>query len=250
MTMCSAELAVKDFSENGERYYEDIFSAVEKFASDLKAPFSVRRNDDFSRLCVVSPYDGEAVCNALFDAGYVAETFFDDETVFIVTCRTCKGAGHHVRRLSPAERIERQRTQRQQFDREQLAAGHVPLAGAYTERSATDELSPEAFAHLAQRCPKPCKTCLGLGIEPCRKCKGTGQITERERDEDGEIVETEVNCPTCHGTATQPCRRCDGSRLAPLCKKCGGTGVVMGKAKNDLPAQLERCRSCKGEGRK
>ncbi len=172
------------------------------------------------------------------------------KTVFIVTCRTCKGAGHHVRRLSPAERIERQRAQRQQFDREQLAAGHVPLAGAYTERSATDELSPEAFAHLAQRCPKPCKTCLGLGIEPCRKCKGTGQITERERDEDGEIVETEVNCPTCHGTATQPCRRCDGSRLAPLCKKCGGTGVVMGKAKNDLPAQLERCRSCKGEGRK
>ena len=85
MTMCSAELAVKDFSENGEKYYEEIFAAVEKFASDLKAPFSVRRNDDFSRLCVVSPYDGEAVGKALFDAGFVAETFFDDETVFIVT---------------------------------------------------------------------------------------------------------------------------------------------------------------------
>lgn len=85
MTMCSAELAVKDFSENGERYYEEIFAAAEKFASRLKGPFHVRRNDDFSRLCVVSPYDGEAIGKALFEAGFVAETFFDDETVFIVT---------------------------------------------------------------------------------------------------------------------------------------------------------------------
>ncbi len=217
------------------------------------------RAEEVAQLCL-PPADAQPVADApclvchgagkttAEDRGVQSST--TGKTPFVVTCRVCRGTGHHVRRLAPAERLERQRAQRQRFDREQLAAGHVPLAGAYAERGAADALAPEAFARLAQRCPKPCKACLGLGIEPCRKCKGLGKVTERERGDDSEAVETEANCPTCHGTATQPCRRCDGARLAPLCKKCGGTGATMGKAKKDLPARLERCRSCKGEGRK
>lgn len=171
-------------------------------------------------------------------------------TAFIVCCRTCDGIGRQIRPLSPAERAACQRTRRQRFDREQLAAGHVPVAGAYAERGATDALSPEDFARLAQRCPRPCKVCLGLGTEPCRKCKGRGKVIGRIRETNGEDAETEVTCPICDGTATQPCRRCEGGRLAPLCKKCGGTGVTTAKAGRDVPAHSKRCPSCKGEGRR
>lgn len=178
------------------------------------------------------------------------QTATTGRTRFVAQCRACKGEGHLVRDLLPEERLQRQRTQRQRFDREQLAAGHEPVAGGYVARGMAEGLLPDEFAQLAKTCPRPCKTCVGLGIAPCRKCKGTGKITERTRDDDGEVAETEVTCPTCRGAASQPCRRCQGEGLLPICKKCGGMGTALGKSRDNEPVPVERCRSCKGEGRR
>lgn len=86
MTMCSIELAVKRFLSEGEKIYDDIFSAVGSFASALRAPFTPEKTDDFSRLVVSSPYDGAAVADALFTRGFVVETSFENKVVLIVTC--------------------------------------------------------------------------------------------------------------------------------------------------------------------
>lgn len=171
-------------------------------------------------------------------------------TRFMAKCPACKGEGHLVRELLPEERLQRQRTQRQRFDREQLASGHEPVAGGYVAHGIAEGLPPDDFARLAKTCPRPCKTCLGLGIAPCRRCKGTGKITERVRNDKGETIESEILCPACRGSASQPCRRCQGEGLLPLCKKCNGMGTTLGKRRDNGPAPVERCRACRGEGRR
>lgn len=85
MTMCTMENAIREFSERGEEYYENIRRAVGDFAESLASPFSVVKTDDFSRLTVTSPYDGRAVERALFARGFAAETACGDAVVFIVT---------------------------------------------------------------------------------------------------------------------------------------------------------------------
>ncbi|MEG1788186.1 MAG: hypothetical protein RR268_03070 [Kiritimatiellia bacterium] len=214
------------------------------------------------------PLTAEAICleckgsgkRAVADKGLRSAT--TGKVTFLVTCQFCHGAGHYVRNLLPNERLERQRQARQTYDRVQLAAGRIPLAAAYMDREAATALAPEAYARLAMRYPRTCIACWGLGSEPCRKCKGTGKIVERKRavvssrnessrnNVDEEPQEEVVVCPSCHGSAVQKCRKCAGDGLAPCCKKCKGTGVMMKKAKRDLPAHLERCSSCEGEGRK
>lgn len=178
------------------------------------------------------------------------QTSTTGRTRFLAKCHACKGEGHLVRDLLPDERLQRQRAQRQRFDREQLAAGHEPIAGGYVARGMAEGLPPDDFARLAKTCPRPCKTCFGLGIDPCRRCKGSGKTTERVRDDKGETLETEKPCATCRGTGSQPCRRCQGEGLLPLCKKCDGMGIAPGKSRNNEPVPVERCRSCKGEGRR
>ncbi len=170
---------------------------------------------------------------------------------FLVTCRTCEGRGHLRRALRFNERLERQQARLQDFLSQHLAACHVPIAGCYVAREVAETLKPLAYARMALSHPAPCKACYGLGLEACRKCKGEGSVIERERDpETGKRVERTLPCPTCFGRSSQPCRRCDGEGLRPLCKRCDGTGVQMSKAKRDTPEQPERCRTCKGEGRR
>ena len=85
MTMCSILNAVEDFKNNGQRYYTDIFYAVENFKNALLSPYKVEKNDDFSRLVVSSPYVGEEVYKAIFDRNFVPEMSFENKVVFIVT---------------------------------------------------------------------------------------------------------------------------------------------------------------------
>jgi len=185
------------------------------------------------------------------DRGIRSETA-SKKTVFTLTCRTCSGRGRFTRPLRPDERIERQRTTWQTFTREQLALGRIPVGAAYAERGSTDALAPEDYARLAQRYPKRCAACFGLGFEPCRKCKGSGEILERPRDASAKAKPEEiaVGCPECSSTGKVPCKKCAGEGLAPLCKRCNGTGVADVKAKKNLPAHTERCKTCRGEGRR
>ncbi len=167
-----------------------------------------------------------------------------------VTCNDCKGKGKLHRELSAEERLRLQRTRRQQFDQACLQKGLVPVGGGYMPREAADALDPTAYAAQALAHPKPCTTCLGLTTEPCRKCKGEGVITSRDTYSNNRHDVVTETCASCYGRGTQPCRRCDGEGFAKLCKKCQGTGTQMSRATKKKPATLERCRSCKGEGRR
>ncbi len=85
MTMCSIESAVNDFSINGEKYYGDILAAVNEFKNALRAPYKTLVADDFSRLTVISPYDGKALEKAVFDRGFACEASEKNAVIFIVT---------------------------------------------------------------------------------------------------------------------------------------------------------------------
>ncbi len=167
-----------------------------------------------------------------------------------VTCNDCKGKGKLVRDLSAEERLQMQRAQRQKFDHACLQEGLIPVGAGYMTREAADALPPTDYATLAQTHPKTCSSCFGLKIESCRKCKGKGHIRERDTRSNRRDEMIEVPCPTCHSRGTQTCRKCDGEGYAKLCKKCQGTGTQMTRATKKKPATLERCRSCKGEGRR
>ncbi len=167
-----------------------------------------------------------------------------------VTCKECKGRKKLVRELSMDELRQMQQTARQGFDKECLQKGLIPVAGGYMTRAEADALAPEAYAALAHSHPKACTACLGLKREMCRKCKGEGVLLHREKDAKGREEIIEETCKTCTRRGSVPCRKCEGEGLLKLCKKCQGTGTQMTRATKKKPATLERCRSCKGEGRR
>ena len=82
--LCTIERAVKDFAENGERYYEKVFASLDTFGQTLQAPYLVVKNDDRTRLVIRSPYDGSALYDAIAEKGFVAEMSYEDRVVFIV----------------------------------------------------------------------------------------------------------------------------------------------------------------------
>ena len=86
MIMCSVQNAIADFEKNGQRYYTDVFYAVENFKNALLSPYKVEHSDDYSRLVVSSPYDGEEVYKAIVDRNFVPEMSYANKVVFIVTC--------------------------------------------------------------------------------------------------------------------------------------------------------------------
>ncbi len=166
-------------------------------------------------------------------------------------CPLCRARGRVTRKLTVTERLERQRQQRAAFDRAQLAAGLVPIAGGYAPRDHLAQLSPEAYAELARKAPRACKACAGLGQELCRGCRGLGGKTVSQKQEDGKKTQEKEICAKCSGSGALTCRACNGSGLLPLCKKCQGTGVVTARAiKGQTEGTLERCRACNGEGRR
>ncbi len=167
-----------------------------------------------------------------------------------VTCNDCKGKGRLVRPLTPQEQLRMQRAQRQTFDTQCLSQGLIPVGNGYMSREVADALSPEAYATLAHAHPKPCSTCLGLKTEPCRKCKGERFIKSRDHYNDGHEAIIEEPCPQCSARGTLPCRKCEGEGLLKLCKRCQGTGIQISRATKKTAAAPERCRSCKGEGRR
>ncbi len=202
------------------------------------------------------PLFGETPCPTCHGSGRetVEDTGVQAQNIvrakLVRTCRSCRARGRTVQRLTFAERLERQKTQRLRFDTEQLAAGNVPLAGGYIKPGTADLLSPEAFAKLAHQCPKPCKACWGLGMEMCRSCRGTGSTLERMRNKDGEQLIKKVPCQACSGTGTQSCRKCSGTGALPFCRKCSGTGITHARSRDGSPGASERCKNCRGEGRR
>lgn len=84
MVLCSIERAIKDFSENGRKYYGDIEREVKKARRILKFPFYCEENDDFSRLVITSPFDGKSLYNKLVERGFCAETAYKNKVVFII----------------------------------------------------------------------------------------------------------------------------------------------------------------------
>lgn len=83
MTICSMEKMLGDFAENGEKYYSEIKSKVDEFEKNLPPPFSLLKNDDFSRVVILSPYTG--LGKYLEDRGFVPETEVANGVVLIVT---------------------------------------------------------------------------------------------------------------------------------------------------------------------
>ncbi len=166
-------------------------------------------------------------------------------------CPLCRARGRVNRKLPISERLERQKQQRATFDRAQLAAGLMPIGGGYAPRDFLAQLSPEAYADLARKTPRACKACAGLAQESCRSCRGTGEKTVSSKQADGKRAQQKEICAKCSGAGALTCRACNGSGVLPLCKKCQGTGVATAKAGKGQPAgTLERCRACKGEGRR
>ncbi len=84
MTMCSIERAIDLFEKDGERLYDEVLEEVGKFVSAVKSPFSVKKTQDPTRVVLTSPFDGGAVEEALRNEGFVAETTFGRDVVFIV----------------------------------------------------------------------------------------------------------------------------------------------------------------------
>lgn len=166
----------------------------------------------------------------------------------LMVCPRCHGKGKSARATIAGEKIEAWRSTRQAFEREQLAAGLVPIGAAYADRAELAALSPEDYAHLAHTYPAYCKSCLGLKFTPCRRCKGTGQ--GKPAKEPASATALPPSCEACKGTGEEFCRTCQGSGLRPLCSRCSGTGVVDGRPKKGEEPFTERCRSCKGEGRR
>lgn len=166
----------------------------------------------------------------------------------LMVCPRCHGKGKSARATIAGEKIEAWRSTRQAFEREQLAAGLVPIGAAYADRAELAALSPEDYAHLAHTHPAYCKSCLGLKFTPCRRCKGTGQ--GKPAKEPASATALPPPCDVCKGTGEEFCRTCQGSGLRPFCSRCSGTGVVDGRPKKGEEPFTERCRSCKGEGRR
>ena len=84
MVLCSIERAIKDFSENGRKYYRDIENEVKKARRILKPPFYAEENDDFSRFVITSPFEGKSLYNKLVGCGFCAEMAYNNKVVFIV----------------------------------------------------------------------------------------------------------------------------------------------------------------------
>lgn len=175
-------------------------------------------------------------------------------------CTVCFGAKHLVRALTYDERLTKQRAQRRAFDNEQLANGLVPIASAYIDRETLSKLSPEEHARFCHLYPRACQVCQGLGVIACKDCRGKGYTLVREkvieleahykREQKATYHEVKRACKTCVGTGMLPCKKCAGDGLAALCSRCNGTGLQEKRGKKDAPAELIRCASCNGEGRK
>lgn len=84
MIMSSIDYAFSEYKIYGRVYYNKIFQAVENFKKSLPAPFTVVKNDDFSRLVISSPFDGKVIYNTLAKMGIYAEMYYENLTVFIV----------------------------------------------------------------------------------------------------------------------------------------------------------------------
>ena len=166
----------------------------------------------------------------------------------LMVCPRCHGKGKSARVTTAGEKIEAWRSTRQDFECEQLAAGLVPIGAAYADRAELAALSPEDYALLAHTYPAYCKSCLGLKFTPCRRCKGTGH--GKPAKDPALAFALPPPCDVCKGTGEELCRTCQGSGLRPLCSRCSGTGVVDGRPKKGEAPFTERCRSCKGEGRR
>ncbi len=98
MTMCSIERAIELFCKDGEKIYDEVLSAVKEFASSIKKPFSVKSTADPTRVVLTSPFDGGAVERALFEKGFVAETTYGSDVIFIVNSNNYR----HLAELSEA----------------------------------------------------------------------------------------------------------------------------------------------------
>lgn len=202
---------------------------------------------------------------------------------FQVTCLTCNGSGKLVRTYTPAERLELQERRLTRTANEQLSEGNLPVGAAYLPAAEANALSPEAYAAIAREHPLLCDKCFGLGYACCKKCDGTGkkdaekERKRREREAErekrrskGRVIHTAtashphagedtfaaaqrgetLACETCLGKGRTPCTACDATGLLEICNKCKGIGVERKPARNKRPATVERCRSCKGNGRR
>lgn len=84
--LCSIEWAVNEFENKARAYYEEMHSLINEFKLSIKdTPFSVLNTNDFSRLVIVSDYDGGAARDYLESVGIYPEMSTDNRVVFIVT---------------------------------------------------------------------------------------------------------------------------------------------------------------------
>ncbi len=83
--MCSIDLAISDFTKNGESYYQNIKEAISNFATRLNKNFSIEKNNDFTRLVITTKYAGCDISDHLETKNIYAEMSYANKIVFIVT---------------------------------------------------------------------------------------------------------------------------------------------------------------------
>ncbi len=195
-----------------------------------------------------------------------------------VKCPQCLGKGECVTKLSPQERLDAHAQTIARFESEQAKLGRVPVGGCFAEREAYEALPLMKQIELARNHPKACETCAGLAYQVCRKCKGEGKIIKRRPRKEtnasahalGSTQESRIReyrrkeilrenlepeeevlpCKECTSEGTIPCRRCKGVGLKPVCRRCEGAGYTERRRVREGMESNERCRSCKGTGRK
>jgi arginine/lysine/ornithine decarboxylase len=85
MTMASMDYAIDLFVAKGQRLYDKVFAALEKFNRTDIGDFEIERNHDASRLVVTSKYVAAAVSAELSKFGIDVEMSYENKVVAIVT---------------------------------------------------------------------------------------------------------------------------------------------------------------------
>lgn len=82
--LCSIERAIEEFTAHGEEYYEKVVAATDVFRKAIRPPYTVIRTGDPTKIVLSSPYDGQALYDAIAEKGFVPEMAFERAVVFIV----------------------------------------------------------------------------------------------------------------------------------------------------------------------
>lgn len=85
MTMASIDSAIELFSKRGDRLYEKVFSALDRFSKADIGNFEIKKTDDATRLVLESKFIGTEVSRELSQRGIDMEMSYENMVVAIIT---------------------------------------------------------------------------------------------------------------------------------------------------------------------